>query len=243
MKTKSHTLKSHKRLKNFLFLLTGALLLIAIGFVIYLVRHTILAANQPCANSISCVSDLSGTYQPFKDGIFMGHKVAAVPKDAFPETLPRVLGDATSPKHIYVDLTTQRLKAYQGNVLLFDFPVSTGKWRITPDGDFRIWVKLRYAHMEGGDQTDGTYYNLYNIPYTMFFGSDTVPDSLGFSIHGAYWHDNFGHPMSHGCVNMRPEDAAKIYAWADPATVGDQTNATESNPGTLVTITGQTPDE
>jgi hypothetical protein len=97
--------------------------------------------------------------------------------------------------------------------------------------------------MEGGNKDDGTYYNLYNVPYVMFFYNDEVAKSMGFSLHGAYWHNNFGHPMSHGCVNIRPEDAGRLYAWADPVNDGNITYTTGENPGTLVTITGETPEE
>lgn len=223
----------------------GAIIIFAIFAAFVISKHgLVLNRETSCANSISCTTDLSGVYIPLKESMFLGHKIAPYAHLDMPPLAPTVLGDATTgTKHIYVDLATQRLTAYQGNFKLFDFPVATGKWGRTPTGDFKIWIKLRYTHMEGGDPADGTYYNLYNVPYTMFYASDTVPASLGFSIHGAYWHNNFGHPMSHGCVNMRPEDAAKIYAWADPVTQGDQTRASDANPGTIVTITGEPPDE
>lgn len=203
-----------------------------------------LIGSVPCANSISCISDLSGTYEPGKVSSFMGKTVTAPAFLAQNLTgKPSVLAASASAssKHIYVDLASQKLYAYEGNNLIYSFSVSTGRWHPTPTGDFHIWVKLRYAHMEGGDPADGTYYNLYNIPYTMFFYSDTVGKGQGYSIHGAYWHNNFGHTMSHGCVNMRPEDAAKIYDWATPVTDGTTTYATADDPGTLVTIYGTPP--
>lgn len=196
---------------------------------------------KPCANSISCIQDLTGTYQFSKESVFMGKKVSSPTYLAENLVPQRVLGETTTPKHIYVDLSTQTLGAYEGDKLVLSFPVSTGKWRKTPTGDFRIWIKLRNAHMEGGSGAD--YYNLYNVPYTMFFYNDEIDKGRGFSLHGAYWHNNFGYPMSHGCVNIRPEDAEKLYSWADPPTRGTLTYATDSNLGTLVTIYGQTPDE
>ena len=66
---------------------------------------------------------------------------------------------------------------------------------------------------------------------------------MGYSIHGAYWHNNFGHPMSHGCVNMKTEDAEQIYNWANPPTEGNTTYATKENPGTEVVIYGTAPTE
>ena len=194
-----------------------------------------------CANSISCVNDLSGKYDPTATkAVFMDRNVGipAVLAQAQEQT---VLGQSTGGnKHIYVDLTTQHLYAYQNNNLVMDFPVSTGKWRITPTGDFKIWIKLRYTRMTGGEGAD--YYDLPNVPYVMFFYNNDVPEAAGFSLHGAYWHNNFGHPMSHGCVNISPENAGKLFAWADPPTNGPSTPASTDNPGTVVTIYGTTPE-
>jgi hypothetical protein len=96
--------------------------------------------------------------------------------------------------------------------------------------------------MEGGSKLLGTYYNLPNVPYTMFFSNDDVLKSSGFGIHGTYWHNNFGHPMSHGCINMKTEEAEQLYEWATPKLNGEQSiTATPDNPGTRVIIYGQTP--
>ena len=66
----------------------------------------------------------------------------------------------------------------------------------------------------------------------------------GSSLHGTYWHNNFGHPMSHGCVNMRIEDAQALYAWTTPVVTDPAlwaTMATTDNPGTEVVIYGTAP--
>jgi lipoprotein-anchoring transpeptidase ErfK/SrfK len=139
-----------------------------------------------------------------------------------------------------VDLTNQKLYAYEGKTKIFDFDVSTGKWGATPTGNFRIWIWLRYTRMSGG--SGSTYYNLPNVPYTMFFYSDSLPKSRGYALHGAYWHNNFGHPMSHGCVNLRIDDAGKLFAWTNP-TAQSTAYPTEENPGTLITIYGTAPSE
>jgi len=156
---------------------------------------------------------------------------------------PRVLGDSTSNKVIYVDLTNQRLYAYEGDNLIYNFLVSTGKWGRTPTGTFTIWSKFRYIKMSGGSKALNTYYYLPNVPYTMFFSNSTVAASRGFSLHGTYWHDNFGHPMSHGCVNMKTPEAGLIYSWSDPQVPGGKssTNANKDNPGTQIIIYGVTP--
>jgi hypothetical protein len=220
-----------RRLSKFFYILG----FFAVLVVVLTVSSKIgLKPSFKCANSISCIKDLSGNYQPQKQSVFMGRVVTAPSYVAENIVQKTVLGDATGEKHIFVNITKQELHAYQGEKLVISFPISSGKWRPTPTGDFRIWIKLRNAHMEGGEGAD--YYNLYNVPYTMFYYNDKVPKSFGFSLHGAYWHNNFGYPMSHGCVNIRPEDAQKLYDFADPQTEGNTTYATNDNPGTLVTI-------
>ena len=200
-----------------------------------------------CANSISCVHDLSGKKEATNTGIFMGRAVQAPNLPDKPlyamEQVQNVLGAATrDAKHIYVDLTNQNLYAYDGNTRVFNFPISSGKWHPTPTGTFRIHVWLRYTRMTGGSQALGTFYDLPNVPYTMYFGNASIPWSQGYSLHGAYWHNNFGHPMSHGCVNLKPEDAGKIYYWTNP-TGGNVAYETKTNPGTLITIYGVAPNE
>lgn len=155
---------------------------------------------------------------------------------------PKVLG-YPSQKRIEVDLSNQRLYAFEGENKVFDFLVSTGKFNRTPTGTFHIWIKLRYTKMEGGNKDLRTYYNLPNVPYTMFFANDEVPARRGFGIHGTYWHSNFGQPMSHGCINMKTEEAGMIYNWAEP-TLPDgkkSVKVTDSNPGTPVIIYGVAP--
>jgi hypothetical protein len=212
-------------------------------FAVFSLLFVITPKNQTiiCGNSISCAKNLSIDVENGATGIFNNHPIS-VPYINLNETPPTtVLGDETAQgqKHIYVDLTTQTLTAYQGDTLFMKTFISSGKWHDTPTGDFTIWVKLRSTRMSGGTGED--YYNLPNVPYTMFFYNKDVPKASGFSLHGAYWHNNFGHPMSHGCVNMRTIDAEKLYNWAMPETKSNTTYATEDNPGTIVTIYGQAP--
>lgn len=95
--------------------------------------------------------------------------------------------------------------------------------------------------MSGGSRALGTYYNLPNVPYTMYFYNEETPKSRGFGIHGAYWHNNFGYPMSHGCINMRIKDVEKLYYWATPYSASNTTYATEEDPGTPIRIYGVAP--
>lgn len=125
------------------------------------------------------------------------------PTPAFSSPPAAASGDE---RWIDVDLSEQRLYAYEGETLVNSFLVSTGTWRYpTVIGTFRIYVKLRYADMSGPD------YYLPNVPYVMYFYK-------GYGLHGTYWHNNFGTPMSHGCVNLSVSDAAWLYNWASVGT-------------------------
>lgn len=150
-------------------------------------------------------------------GVFMGKTVRSVEIPQKPQPKTAVLGETTpSNKRIEVDLSTQRVYAYEGDNRVMEFIVSTGKWGRTPTGNFTIAYKTRAQRMAGGSRALGTYYNLPNVQFVQFFGNDEIPWSKGFSFHGTYWHNNFGQPMSHGCVNMRNEDAEKLFYWTTP---------------------------
>lgn len=116
-----------------------------------------------------------------------------------------------SDRWIEIDLSDQRLSAWEGGNKIYSYLVSTGKWAPTPTGDFKIWTKLAKTTMSGGSKSLGTYYYLPNVPCTMYFYK-------GYGIHGTYWHNNFGTPMSHGCVNMKTEEACNLFSWASVGT-------------------------
>ncbi|MBI2314735.1 L,D-transpeptidase [Candidatus Daviesbacteria bacterium] len=139
--------------------------------------------------------------------------------------------EAGEEKWIEVSLGEQRLRAWEGNKLYMEFPISSGLWAATPKGTFNIWHKTRSQTMSGGSQTLGTYYNLPNVPHNMFFYK-------GYAIHGAYWHNNFGHPMSHGCVNSPLASVAQLFEWAGPVVPSGQNvaHASPDNPGTKVVV-------
>jgi len=208
-----------------------------------LIKSSNIAKPKPlCANTISRTESLELKVENNAEGTFCNKKVS-VPKiaDSTLNTRLAVLGTASGSgeKHIYVNLATQTLLAYQGNTLFMKTPISSGRWGRTPKGDFTIWVKLRSTRMSGGSGAD--YYDLPNVPYVMFFSNSEVPASAGFSLHGTYWHNNFGHTMSHGCVNMKTTDVAKLYEWADPPTNGPTTHVDSKNKGTKITIFGEPP--
>lgn len=144
----------------------------------------------------------------------------------------QVLGtNAGAEKWIEVSLNDQKVRAWEGNQLVMEFPISSGKWAPTPKGDFRIWYKTRSQTMSGGSKDLGTYYFLPNVTHNMFFHQ-------GYALHGAYWHNNFGQPMSHGCVNAPLSNAAQIFEWAGPVVPQGQNavRASAENPGTRVLV-------
>ncbi len=108
----------------------------------------------------------------------------------------------TGGKWIDIDLSEQRLRAYEGSKLVLSVLVSTGIARYpTPTGRFAIQTKVRSQTMSGPG------YYLPGVQWVMYF-------YRGYAIHGTYWHNNFGRPMSHGCINLTNADAQFMYNWA-----------------------------
>lgn len=127
-----------------------------------------------------------------------------------------------SQKHIEVSIAEQTLRAFEGEKMVLQTTVSTGLPQLapleageipsdTPLGHHHITVKTPTRHM--GDQAFSAEKDtqaLPGVPWVSFFHES------GVSLHGTYWHSNFGVRMSHGCVNMRSEEARWIYRWANP---------------------------
>lgn len=125
-------------------------------------------------------------------------------------------GDAEykTTKRIIVDISDQMLYAYNGDILFMQEPISTGlEFTPTPRGTFRVYKMTPSRYMQGpivgvSDQV----FDLPGVPWNLYFTYD------GAVIHGAYWHDHFGEPWSHGCVNLPPQKAKELYLWADMGT-------------------------
>ncbi|MEJ2412424.1 MAG: L,D-transpeptidase family protein [Anaerolineales bacterium] len=135
-------------------------------------------------------------------------KPTKVPK-TYPDYIRSVLPNGVYPDERWFDinLSTQRMYAYDGDKLIKTFVVSTGlPGTPTVTGRFRVYVKYTSTLMTGPG------YYLPNVPWTMYFYD-------GYGIHGTYWHNNFGHPMSHGCINMRNEDAQWAFGFASVGTL------------------------
>jgi lipoprotein-anchoring transpeptidase ErfK/SrfK len=136
-------------------------------------------------------------------------------------------------KKIAVDTTYQVLSCYERNSEVYYCRVSTGakfndvgervdKWA-TPPGTHHTWRKLVSLHMAGGTASAG--YDLPGIAWTVLFASG------GVAIHSTFWHNNYGVPMSHGCVNARPDDAKWIFRWTSPNVPYDPGDITVQMPG------------
>ncbi len=117
-----------------------------------------------------------------------------------------------APKRIEVDLARQWLSAYQGDELILDAPVSSGKDGFeTPTGAWRIYARYQQKTLSGS--YNGESWHVPDVPAVMFYWG-------GFAIHGVYWHDRFGtgERHSHGCVGVAPHDAHFLFQWAPQGT-------------------------
>jgi len=167
---------------------------------------------------------------------FEGNDIV-VPQSAFSYDVEKVLSLATEERWIEIDLSEQKLRAWEGNGLFLETLVSSGlPGTPTPQGEFWIWIKLRATKMEGGQGR--YYYYLPNVPYTMFFYNASVPKYKGYGLHGTYWHSDFGTQRSHGCVNLPTPVAKELYYWTNPVIPDGKSvvYSSDSNPGTRVVI-------
>lgn len=125
----------------------------------------------------------------------------------WPTATPYTYPDYGGDRWIDVNLSQQMVYAYEGDTVVASFLVSTGVPAYpTVTGQYHIYIKLVSTLMAGSG------YYLPDVPYTMYFYK-------GYGLHGTYWHSNFGHPMSHGCVNMYTPDAEWLFYWASEGTL------------------------
>jgi hypothetical protein len=122
-------------------------------------------------------------------------------------TVSGLPADPNGEKWVQINITLQYLWAYQGDQVLWQGFISTGTAKFaTPPGSYHVLSKLPSQTMEG--VLGGEYYNVPDVPDVMYF------TDRGHAIHGTYWHNNFGAPMSHGCVNLPMDVADWMYQWA-----------------------------
>ncbi len=148
------------------------------------------------------------------------------------EELTPISPDVTDKK-VVVDLNHQVLSCYEGNSEVYFCRCSSGakfdaegnavdKWS-TPVGPHPIWRKLISIHMSGG--TTGGGWDTAGIAWTSLFSGD------GVAIHSTFWHNDFGVPRSHGCVNLAPEDSKWVFRWTYPTVKYDPGDITVQMPG------------
>jgi lipoprotein-anchoring transpeptidase ErfK/SrfK len=138
---------------------------------------------------------------------FCGGSNPAIANDIHNKIAYRIMQlQQSHQRWIEIDLSTQRLVAWEGNKAVYAIVVSTGKGSTpTRVGTFAIQTKYRTTRMIGDD------YDLPNVPYTMYYDG-------GNAIHGAYWHNLFGNPVTHGCTNVAVNHAKWLFNWAKVGT-------------------------
>lgn len=124
------------------------------------------------------------------------------------ESSIRANGALPTKKRIVVDISDQKIYAYEGDELFMEVSVSTGReFSQTPLGEHTVFAKLPSRYMQGPNPQVSSFYDLPGVPWNLYF----TPQ--GDVIHGAYWHNSFGTPYSFGCVNLQTVQAKKLYDW------------------------------
>jgi hypothetical protein len=194
-------------------------------------------------NGIDKGPDGSTWYRVHDELIDMDYHIPAehlrpIPADELTPISPDVNPEL---KRIEISLTRQMLTAFEGDKIVLDTKISSGlpdnhvyeDGRVstnTPTGNFNVQVKMASKHMGSGELLyDLDAYILPGVPWCCFFETVT-----GVATHGTYWHTNWGTPMSHGCINMKTDEAKWLYRWATPISPVDTID--KRGRGTQVTV-------
>ncbi len=143
------------------------------------------------------------------------------------------LSPTVTEKRILIDTTRETITALENDRSVFSTRISSGisfgegKDFRTPLGEYQIYRKRPSRHMAAGDGAADDSYDLPGIPWVSYFNG-------GIALHGTYWHNDYGHPWSHGCINLLAQDAKWFYRWSIP-TVGPGEDLAE-NAGTRITV-------
>ena len=158
------------------------------------------------------------------------HDMRLVPNDELTTLSPEVPDEE---KHIVVDLSTQLVTSFEGEKLVFSQRCSSGvKGTDTPKGEFRTYHKGPSVHMtnEGDAVENESVYSLPGVPWCSFF------TGAGNAFHGTWWHNDYGRPRSHGCVNLPSEAAKFLYRWTKPSVPPDSNYLHLPGEGTRVQV-------
>lgn len=149
-----------------------------------------------------------------------GEHMRRVPPEEFEPLSPTV-----TDKRIEISLEAQTLKCYEGNMLMLESKCSTGiplrkengeTVYGTPRGEWTVISKRASRHMAGDDGAAADFFDLPGVPWVTYF------HWWGTAIHGTYWHNDFGRPRSHGCVNVSNDVARWVYRWTLPTVPADK---------------------
>ncbi len=191
---------------------------------------------EPCGTAAKHSRFFGGALLEEHDGqlLAVGDGLA-IPRNSvrIAERINRPQGIGRKEQWVHIDLTEQTLVAYQGSTPVRAILISTGKQGyVTPRGLYQVNRVYQTKPMNGVDE-DGPY-QVQEVPWAMYFRGN-------YAVHGAYWHDAFGGPRSHGCVNLPPADARWLYHWSKPGLPAGWTASLRIT-GPRVYITGETPD-
>jgi lipoprotein-anchoring transpeptidase ErfK/SrfK len=160
---------------------------------------------------VPVLEEVKGAYR-VGEGEWIDAADARRPTPAAP---PPEIDAAAGERWIDVELATQTLVAYEGVRPVFATLVSTGRGRqgtasATPLGTHRVWMKLVTSNMDNLEEEEAQrYYRMEDVPWVQYFAK-------GVGLHGAFWHRSFGQVRSHGCVNLAPLDAQRLFRWTSP---------------------------
>jgi L,D-transpeptidase catalytic domain len=168
----------------------------------------------------------------FDEGAWISDRDARAPTHADPPSELR-----PGERWLDVDAPNQVLTAYVGERAVFATLISTGRGAdgtelATPRGVHRLWVKLKTSNMGNlDDESAAENYAIQAVPWVMYF-------EHGYGLHGTFWHRDFGNKHSHGCVNLTPLDAERLFSWTSPKLPSGWTAAlpTPYEPGTLIRV-------
>jgi lipoprotein-anchoring transpeptidase ErfK/SrfK len=142
--------------------------------------------------------------------------------------IPRPRSVPQGARWIHLDLSEQVLVAYEDQRPVFATLFSGGQaGHLAPAGTFRVRHKHVSVTMDGSDDVVG-WYEVQQVPWTQYY-------YRSYAIHGAYWHDDFGAPRSHGCTNLAPADARWLFRWTTPRLPGGR--QTRHAPGSWIVTT------
>ncbi len=152
------------------------------------------------------VGDVSGAANAFAAQLSQMNGVYPVPVDTTP------FSTVSLARSVVVDLGDQRAYLYENGAVVASYLISSGRPGYeTHTGHFRINSHLTSQNMGNPDTDQPPYYYTRDVPWVMYFNGDQA-------LHGTYWHNNFGHVMSHGCVNMPVDAAHYLFTWAPNGT-------------------------